>query len=130
MSNQQLNLIREYFKNQLEDIGTLQIKIKYDKDIIITDNVINDTYHRIYNNTHDEDTIIDTLNSLDINITAYYDTKPMYLFIKINNAVNTLDTYCFNLMMDNLKEKYEIVVNTLLKLYVDSLNRSNKNENY
>ena len=128
MSNQQLNLIRECFKKQLEDIGTLQIKIKYDKDIIITDNVINDTYHRIYNNTHDEDKIIHTLNNLDRDIIAYYDIKPMYLYIRINNAVNTDGTYCFNRIMDNLKEKYELVVNTLLKLYIDSNNRSNKDE--
>lgn len=126
-NKKQLNLIRTCFKNQLDSIETLPIKIKYDKEIIILNDVINDTYHRIYHmEVYGENEIIDAINTADPDITAYYDNKPCYLYIKINNAVNTQDTYCFNQMMDHLKEKYKIVVNTLLKLYIMSSKRSNK----
>ena len=120
-----LNLIKNCFKSQIEDIGSLQVNIKYDNEIIITDNVVNDTYHRIYNmQIYDEEEILSKLNGLDPEVKVYYDNKPCYLYIRVCNGVNTIETYCFNKMMDHLKEKYELVINALLELYVDSRRRS------
>lgn len=110
-------------KDRIHYAEKLQIEIKYDNDIIITDSILNDLYNEIFNiNRYDENTIINTVNSID-NVRAFYDYKIGYFYVRIIDAVNHDATYCLESIIENLQEKYKQVAKSMLVMLKKSYDK-------
>ncbi len=116
-TNSRLKLFRECFKNQIDNIETLNITRKYEHAVLIIDNVLNDIYHETYNNdTSKEDNIFYEVNDIDADISAYYNLNLMYFIIQVDN----IDYDNKTVMFKQLQQKYKMVANKMMELYYKS----------
>ena len=116
-TNSRLKLFRECFKNQIDNIETLNITRKYEHTVLIIDNVLNDIYHETYNNdTSKEDNIFYEVNDIDADISAYYNLNLMYFIIQVDN----IDFNNKSVMFQQLQQKYKLVANKMMELYYKS----------